>query len=617
MFPLRQSTGTQTVMLGPFIDNAGGTSVLTGLTIGNTDIRVSKNGANIIAKNSGGATHDEIGMYTATLDASDTDTVGRLQVMINATGSLFVYHEFEVLEEAAYDAIYAAAAAPATAAGVSAVETDTQDIQSRLPAALVSGRIDASVGAMATDVLTSAALNANAVTEIQSGLATAASITTVITTLGTPVASIAGDIAGVASDIAALNDLSATDVESAVWDASRTSHTTNGTFGQQLQAIRSATLQAGSSSTVTLDASASAVDDFYNNALLYIVSGTGAGQARFISDYVGSSKIATVNGNWVTNPDNTSVFIIEPFGAIPGASAPSAAEVADAVWDEDATAHQNAGSFGAAIGDPGANTDTIYNAVVTAAAGIDIAADIIAIKSVVDSILTDTAEIGAAGAGLTELASAANLAVAQADLDTITGADGVIIASGTQTFDLVGTQTGTIIGNLSGSVIGNLSGSVSGNVVGSVGVVAGNVNGSVLGTIGSLATQAKADVNAEVDTALADYDAPTHAELTSELAGADDATLAAIAALNDLSAAEVNAEVVDVLFTDTYAEPTGVPPATTTLANRVAFLYEALRNRVDVDGTNKTFYDNSNTPQWVKVLSDDGTTFSESKATTP
>lgn len=49
---------------------------------------------------------------------------------------------------------------------------DTNDIQSRLPAALVSGRIDASVGAMATDVLTSTALAASAVTEIQTGLST-------------------------------------------------------------------------------------------------------------------------------------------------------------------------------------------------------------------------------------------------------------------------------------------------------------------------------------------------------------------------------------------------------------------------------------------------------------
>lgn len=57
-------------------------------------------------------------------------------------------------------------------ATATAIETDTQDIQGRLPAALVSGRIDASVGAMATDVVTSTALAASAVTEIQSGLST-------------------------------------------------------------------------------------------------------------------------------------------------------------------------------------------------------------------------------------------------------------------------------------------------------------------------------------------------------------------------------------------------------------------------------------------------------------
>lgn len=53
-----------------------------------------------------------------------------------------------------------------------------------------------------------------------------------------------------------------------------------------------------------------------------------------------------------------------------------------------------------------------------------------------------------------------------------------------------------------------------------------------------LSTLTAAQVNAEVDTALADYDGPTNAELTTALASADDATLAAIGALNNLSSAE-------------------------------------------------------------------------------
>lgn len=58
----------------------------------------------------------------------------------------------------------------ATSAALTNVQSDLDDIQTRLPAALVSGRMDSSVGAMAADVLTASALAASAVTEIQSGL---------------------------------------------------------------------------------------------------------------------------------------------------------------------------------------------------------------------------------------------------------------------------------------------------------------------------------------------------------------------------------------------------------------------------------------------------------------
>jgi hypothetical protein len=51
-----------------------------------------------------------------------------------------------------------------------AIEADTVDIQGRLPAALVSGRMDASVGAMAANVLTASALATDAVTEIVGGV---------------------------------------------------------------------------------------------------------------------------------------------------------------------------------------------------------------------------------------------------------------------------------------------------------------------------------------------------------------------------------------------------------------------------------------------------------------
>ena len=81
------------------------------------------------------------------------------------------------------------------------------------------------------------------------------------------------------------------------------------------QSIRSNTAQAGASGTITLDASASATDDFYNNANILITGGTGAGQLRHISDYVGSTKVATIKPAWTTTPDNTSTFAVLPAGS--------------------------------------------------------------------------------------------------------------------------------------------------------------------------------------------------------------------------------------------------------------------------------------------------------------
>ncbi|MDC0600106.1 hypothetical protein OAO65_02230 [Flavobacteriales bacterium] len=68
---------------------------------------------------------------------------------------------------------------------------------------------------------------------------------------------------------------------------------------------------AATSTTITLDSSASAVDDYYNSDTIKIDAGTGDGQVRYITDYVGSTKVATINPAWVTTPDTTSEYIVE------------------------------------------------------------------------------------------------------------------------------------------------------------------------------------------------------------------------------------------------------------------------------------------------------------------
>jgi hypothetical protein len=87
------------------------------------------------------------------------------------------------------------------------------------------------------------------------------------------------------------------------------------------------TAQAGTTSTITLAAYASAANEFYKNWWILITTGTGANQIRRIKSYVGSTKVATIylaadnaapppgypttfsDGLvFSTAPDNTSVY---------------------------------------------------------------------------------------------------------------------------------------------------------------------------------------------------------------------------------------------------------------------------------------------------------------------
>lgn len=215
---LKQSTASQEVPLGYFVDSTDGNTEETGLTIANTDIKLWKTGATTLAnKNSGGATHISNGIYYAVLDATDTDTLGPLVIFVHVTGALTVRLECVVLAANVYDSLIGggdlldvnvsqfgnsngtfASGRPevntthvgGTAQTAGDIIADTNDIQTRLPAALVGGRMDASVGAMAADVVTASAVAASAVTEIQSGLASQTSVDTLTGYVDTEVAAI-------------------------------------------------------------------------------------------------------------------------------------------------------------------------------------------------------------------------------------------------------------------------------------------------------------------------------------------------------------------------------------------------------------------------------------------
>lgn len=125
MWYLRQSTASQEIPLGPFVDSTDGNTAETGLTIANTDIKLFKTGATVqVNKNSGGATHIANGNYYTVLDATDTDTIGPLRISVHIAGALAVWLDCIVLDEAIYDWLFGTTApntqTPLDAAGVRA-----------------------------------------------------------------------------------------------------------------------------------------------------------------------------------------------------------------------------------------------------------------------------------------------------------------------------------------------------------------------------------------------------------------------------------------------------------------------------------------------------------------
>jgi hypothetical protein len=70
--------------------------------------------------------------------------------------------------------------------------------------------------------------------------------------------------------------------------------------------------QGGTASTITLNTLASSVNDVYVGQAIFIRSGTGEDQRKFVTGYDGTTKIATVHTNWDITPDSTSGYVMLP-----------------------------------------------------------------------------------------------------------------------------------------------------------------------------------------------------------------------------------------------------------------------------------------------------------------
>lgn len=182
---------------------------------------------------------------------------------------------------------------------------------------------------------------------------------------------------------------------------------------------------------------------------------------------------------------------------------------------------------------------------------------------------------------------------------TVSGRSLDVSAGGEAGIDWANVGSPTTALNLSGTsidtdqVIASVSGAV-GSVTGAVGSVTGNVGGNVVGSVASVT----APVTAGTVSDKTGY-ALSGAGVTAVQSG-----------LSTLTAAQVNSEVLDVLVTDTFAEVTSAPAATSSLKDKIGWLFKLARNlRKTTSTTDSVYNDAGAVVDSASTISDDGTTF--------
>ena len=111
---LKQSVAA-VIQFGPFLDATNAVSLETGLATAmdnvTTGIRISKNGGNIIARNATvtATAYDEMGLYSVTLDATDTGTLGNLKIIFEESATcLPVWQDFMIVPANVWDSLFGA-----------------------------------------------------------------------------------------------------------------------------------------------------------------------------------------------------------------------------------------------------------------------------------------------------------------------------------------------------------------------------------------------------------------------------------------------------------------------------------------------------------------------------
>lgn len=557
-------------MVGPVLD-ADGVAVTGGVV---ADFKVSKNGgAPAALDGSATLTHRHTGFYSLALTANDLDTVGTAQVTIDDTVNACPMLSLQVVEEAIYDALFAASAnAWSGAAGSSiGVANMTQLAGSATPVTNMNVVFNTDFATNYDTTLDRWQVDVDAI----SGDTTApATLELFAEALDQTTGQIdAGTFAAGAIDAASTAADFVTEIRNAI---------TGGAYA--------------------LDTDA--------NGRIRIVDGTAAGEINTNAGAIALVDAVTlVNGlaaNVITAAATAADFGTEVGTAVWAtatrvltAATNISGPIADQVWEEALADHSGtAGSTAEALNAAGSAGDPW----VTALPGA----------------------YGAGSAGFilgTNLNATVSSRASQTSVDTIDDfLDSEIAAILADTNELqLDWANGGRLDLLIDAILDDTG--TSGVVVNAAGLATDavqEIRNAITGGAYALDTDANGRVRivdgtaaGELDTSAGHVTLADGSLVTAKLGTFALAKTTNITGFNDLSAAAVNAELVDCLNVDTYAEPgQGAPAATASLVAKIGHLYKAARNKKTQTATTfSLFADDATTVDTKSTVSDDGTTF--------
>lgn len=471
-------------------------------------------------------------------------------------------------------------------ADIAGVQSDTNDIQTRLPAALVSGRIDASVGAMAANVITAAAAAADFGAELQALVTGGAyalntdaggnvrvvdgtGLNEINTSSGLVMAQLADGVShgGTTASIALLRlNIDATDgADGVIIGAS------GGGRGLAVTGTTAAVFTGSANGIEVTGTTGYGIDLTGDTGGIRATSGAGTAALFSNSNTNPTFKIINASTGHGLHLESSSKLGSAYAAYVHGRSAGLFADATNGPGINSSLTGNITGNLSGSIGSVGA--DGITAASLATDAGTELATAVWALGTrTLTALDEDTTTLDL------DATIRAAVGLAAADLDTQ-------LAAASTKLDTIDNFLDTEIAD-------------------------------IISRIGVPVTSLAGDIAALNDISAADV----WAAGTRTLSSGTNIVLAkgvGLTGLNDLSAAQVNAEVVDGLSVDTYAEPTGVPSATVTLAEKVGRLYKVLMRGLEVTGSAKTFLDSAGADEWKKNASDDGTTYAETSAMAP